>query len=254
MKQGLWKAAGLTFLVSACGIDEQVHQKALDDLAQRQKEVQACQASLEALQAEHQALQKSNADLNQRFENTRNDLQNNLKTTEQELGELRKQRQAAEARLNAFRQLQEGVREMVDTGQLKAAFRRGQMVLELPAEVLFSSGRANLSRNGREALGEVATALLEFSDRRFLIAGHTDDRAIQTARFPNNWHLSTERALSVLEFFVEKGMKPTNLAAVGFGEFDPIADNDSPDGRALNRRIEIILVPDLSELPSMIEG
>ncbi|MEO1175125.1 MAG: OmpA family protein, partial [Myxococcota bacterium] len=91
-------------------------------------------------------------------------------------------------------------------------------------------------------------------DRRFLIAGHTDDQRIRTKRFPNNWHLSTARAVSVLEFFVDQGFTPNNLAAAGYGEFSPVAPNDSKENRALNRRIEIILVPDLSELPNLTEG
>jgi chemotaxis protein MotB len=83
------------------------------------------------------------------------------------------------------------------------------------------------------------------------VAGHTDDKAIHTARFPSNWELSTERAVTVARFLISKGMKPESLGAVGYGEFDPLVANDSDEHRAQNRRIEIQLQPNLSELPSM---
>jgi chemotaxis protein MotB len=87
-----------------------------------------------------------------------------------------------------------------------------------------------------------------------MIAGHTDNRPIRSKRFPNNWHLATARAVSVLDFFVGQGFDPTKLAATGYGEFDPVGDNETEEGRELNRRIEIILVPDLSELPTLTKS
>ena len=179
-------------------------------------------------------------------------MQTDLQATEEELNELRKQRAAAEKRLDAFRKLNDRLRKLVDTGKLEVAFRNGQMVLKLPSEILFASGRHKLSKPGKEALKEVTEILLEFKDRRFMIAGHTDNQKIKTKRFPNNWHLSTSRAVSILEFFIEQGFAPNNLGAAGFGEFDPVAENDTPEGRTQNRRIEIILVPDLSELPNLV--
>ncbi|MEM6733653.1 MAG: OmpA family protein, partial [Myxococcota bacterium] len=124
---------------------------------------------------------------------------------------------------------------------------------ELANNVLFDSGKTELKDEGKEALTQVAQVLTTIGDRDFLIAGHTDDQRIRTKRFPNNWHLSTARAVSVLEFFVDQGFTPENLAAAGYGEFSPVAPNDDKDNRALNRRIEIILVPDLSELPNLTE-
>src|SRR5207244_7017196 len=115
----------------------------------------------------------------------------------------------------------------------------------------FDSGSATLKKAGQDAIAGVAQALAEFPDRQFLVAGNTDDKAIHTARFPSNWELSTERAVVVTRFLVSKGMKPEQLGAVGYGEFDPAVPNDSDDHRAQNRRIEIQLQPNLSALPSM---
>jgi len=129
--------------------------------------------------------------------------------------------------------------------------RKGRMLISLPNDVLFDSGSANLKKAGRDAVAQVATALADFSDRQFLVAGHTDDKPIRTPRFPSNWELSTDRAVVVTRFLIGKGMKPDSLGAVGYGEFDPVFSNDSDEHRAQNRRIEIQLQPNLSELPSM---
>jgi chemotaxis protein MotB len=127
------------------------------------------------------------------------------------------------------------------------------MLISLPNDVLFDSGSAVLKQAGRSAVAQVAKALAGLTDRQFLVAGHTDDKPIHTNRFPSNWELSTARAVVVTRALVTAGMKPDTLGAVGYGEFDPIVANDTPDHRAQNRRIEIQLQPNLSELPSMEE-
>ena len=90
------------------------------------------------------------------------------------------------------------------------------------------------------------TALEPFKTRRFVIAGHTDTQPIRGGKFKNNWYLSTARAISVLQFLVDAGFAAKNLAAAGYGEFDPIAGHDTPQNRAQNRRMAIILVPNKS--------
>ena len=84
-------------------------------------------------------------------------------------------------------------------------------------------------------------------DRRFQVAGHTDDVKMQSARYPSNWELSTTRAVEVVKRLIEGGMYPKNLAASGYGEFAPAESNATPEGRAKNRRIEIALQPNLDE-------
>ena len=98
---------------------------------------------------------------------------------------------------------------------------------------------------------QVAQALATIGDRRFLVSGHTDNVPIKTSRFPSNWELSTARAVEVARLLVAGGMKPEVLGAAGYAEFDPVAQNDNPQNKALNRRIEIILEPNLSDLPNL---
>lgn len=197
------------------------------ELAQRLKSVGQ---SVETLAGEKGALAKALADTKARLE------------------ELRKQQAAAEARAAQFKQLVARFQKLVDAGQLKVVMRGGRMLIELSNDVLFDSGRTELKPAGRATLVEVAKLLRTMNDRRFQVAGHTDDVKINTARFPSNWELSTARAVEVVKLLVGAGMDAKNLSAAGYGEFAPVASNDAPDGRAKNRRIEIALVPNLEEL------
>ncbi|MGE0546986.1 MAG: OmpA family protein [Kofleriaceae bacterium] len=171
--------------------------------------------------------------------------------TEQELAELRRQKEAAEKRIAAYKALQDKFRALVDTGKLQVVFRNGQMTLKLPSGILFPSGSADLSKGGQTALSDVVAVLMQFQDRRFVVAGHTDTQPIKTAAFKNNWYLSTARANSVVQHMIHQGFPAKNLAAAGYGEFDPVKPNDTEANREQNRRIEIILVPNLEELPSL---
>jgi chemotaxis protein MotB len=172
-----------------------------------------------------------------------------LSDTKARLDELRKQQAAAEARAAQFKELAARFQKLVDAGQLKVVMRGGRMLLELSNDVLFDSGRTELKPAGRGMLVEVAKLLRGLNDRRFQVAGHTDNVKINTARFPSNWELSTARAVEVVKLLVDAGgMDAKSLSAAGYGEFAPVASNDAPEGRAKNRRIEIALVPNLDEL------
>lgn len=252
--------AGLT---TACGVKREVHQKALDELAATQNRLSATERdrdtkahriqTLEGELAEVQAERDRRSAAEKAKEAKIAELLADMKATREQLFEVQKQQQKAQERLAAFRELNERFRSLVDTGKLSVRFRNGQMVIELPSEVLFASGRARLSSAGETALAEVLDILKDFQNRRFLIAGHTDNVKIRSRRFKNNWYLSTARAVSVVDFMIEAGFDPGNLAAAGYGQFDPVAANDTEEGRAKNRRIEIILIPDLSELPNLVE-
>ena len=179
------------------------------------------------------------------------ELSRTLDDAKMRLEELRKQKLAAEARAATFRSLMEKLRSMIDAGQLKVIIRDGRMLIALDSDVLFDSGKTSLKPAGQAALAKVAQVLAGITDRKYQVAGHTDDVPIHTARFPSNWELSTARAVEVVSFLIANGMKPQQVSAAGFGEFDPVVANDSPDHRAQNRRIEIVLQPNLSDLPSL---
>ena len=175
-----------------------------------------------------------------------------LTASQQELDDLRKWKSDAAKRMQTFRDMSAKLQKMTDAGKLGVRVRDGRLVMRLPQDVLFPSGSADLSRDGELALMEVAVVLRQFPDRRFMVAGHTDNQAVKET-YKDNWELSMARALVVTRFLVEAKMKPQNMVAAGYGEHDPIATNTTPEGRRENRRIEIILLPDLSELATLPE-
>jgi chemotaxis protein MotB len=187
-----------------------------------------------------------------KIESTLNQVQGNLSASRQELEELRKWKSDTAKRMQTFRDMSAKLQKMVDAGKLGVRVRDGRLVMRLPQDVLFPSGVADLSREGELALMEVAVILRQFPDRRFMVAGHTDNQPVKE-NFKDNWELSVARALVVTRFLVEAKMKAQNIVAAGYGEYDPIAKNATPEGRRENRRIEIILLPDLSELPTLPE-
>jgi chemotaxis protein MotB len=136
-------------------------------------------------------------------------------------------------------------RSLIDAGRLSVSISRGRLVINLPQDILFGSGSATLGRDGRQTVVEVASVLAEIEDRRFQVEGHTDNVPISTAQFPSNWELSAARALSVVKILVEQGVAPDNVSGAGYGEYHPVATNTTPDGRRLNRRIEIVMLPNL---------
>lgn len=178
-------------------------------------------------------------------------MQSNLSATREELEALRTQRVEAEKQMAEVAKLQAQFAKMVDTGQLKVSARRGSLVVELPAEVLFRSGAADLSEQGQLSVLEVGFILKQFPDRRFLVVGHTDSLPLKNASFRDNWELSTARALTVTHVLVKAGMKPQALIAAGAGEHDPLRSNARAADRQRNRRIEIQLLPAITELPQL---
>jgi len=180
-----------------------------------------------------------------------NSLTTQNKQVSLQLEELRRQKAAAEARVAVFRNLVAKLQQMITSKELTVRPRNGRLIIALPNDILFDSGSTVLKPAGQKALEKIAAVLATIEDRQFLVSGHTDNVPIKTGRYASNWELSTERAVNVVTFLVKKGMPPKNLSAAGYSEFDPVAANDNDGNRALNRRIEIVLQPNISELPSL---
>jgi chemotaxis protein MotB len=123
---------------------------------------------------------------------------------------------------------------------------RGELVLRLPERLMFDIGEAAMNPGGKTALEAIADEL-RARPVRIRIEGHTDGASIRTSKYPSNWELSTARAMAVVAMLLEsKKIEPFRLAAAGYGEHHPIASNDSPEGRAQNRRVDIIVVAALT--------
>ncbi len=178
--------------------------------------------------------------------------QSNLDASRAELEELRAEHADTEKRLAAFKAISEKFRKMIDNGKLQVTVRHGRMIVKLPAGILFPSGSADLSKDGQEAITDVAHVLRQFPDRHFMVAGHTDNIPIgPPSPFKNNLELSTTRALTVTQHLIKAGMSPARLVAAGYGEYEPVKPNNNEANRQENRRIEIVLMPNLAELPPL---
>jgi chemotaxis protein MotB len=181
--------------------------------------------------------------------------QKTLQATSEEVERLRKQREQVQKMAQAFRDLALKLKSMVDSGKLSVSVRKGKMTLNLPDDVLFPSGSAQLKKEGKEAIQSLAQVLKNVGERDFLVAGHTDNVPVsKSGAFKSNWDLATSRAVTVVKLLTDSGVDPKHLTAAGYAEFDPIADNADKDGRAKNRRLEIILMPNIEELPVVPEG
>ena len=265
-------AIALLALVAACGIPEEQHDDVLDELEQTQidlaeterdkdeleetltNEINALDDRVEELHAENDELQdeleeaRGDIDL---YESRAGSLEESLEANRQELDELREARRQTEERLDVYREVAEQLAGMIEAGQLSVDIREGRMVINLDDDILFDSGRTAIKSDGQTALEELAEILDDIEEREFLIAGHTDNIPISSSRFDSNWELSTARAVEVVRFLQDEGVPPRNLVAAGYGEHDPIASNDEAETRALNRRIEIVLMPSIDELPDL---
>lgn len=185
---------------------------------------------------------KKYENLEHRFEKVQNE---NQRLQDQ----IARQEAMAKARMEEYRQLMADLKPLIDKGVLEVEVVDGRVVIGMSADVLFPSGSASLSDGGKENLREVARVLAKKSDYEWQVEGHTDDDAIATAQFPNNWYLGAARAITVVQYLMDSGMGADGLSAASFGEHAPVAPNSSAANKARNRRIELVLLPDLSELP-----
>jgi len=155
-----------------------------------------------------------------------------------------------------FLELRSKLQKLTALG-LKVDVRNNRMVIQLPGDVLFDSGSDKLKETGKQILLDVARVVRsddELRKRQFQVAGHTDNRPLKGGRFGDNWGLSAMRARSVLLLLTSPeseeggGLPPENWSAAGYGELDPIAANTTEEGRDQNRRVELVIQPDVAEM------
>lgn len=253
-----------TLLLSGCGALKQELADTNASLLQTQESLSAAQQALSDAQAELQGangqIERLNGELttcNQRLNECSGAYQelqglSSLRDAELQarLAELNQLREQSQRSQRLYESLIERLRGLIDAGQLSITNERGRLVINLPQDILFGSGSATLGREGIDALTEVGKVLATITDRRFQVEGHSDNVPISTSRFPSNWELSSARALSVVKILIDSGVRATALSGAGYGEFSPKVPNDTAEHRTQNRRIEIVLVPDLDILTS----
>ncbi|MGQ0504191.1 MAG: OmpA family protein [Myxococcaceae bacterium] len=244
-------------LITAAGCVTQGTYDALKaDHDQTLSELDKTKKRLSGEEAKERALAAKIAQVEEELGNTQKDkssLESNVEQMRTALTELRRRKAESDARIAEFRALLGKFKNLIDAGKLKVQVREGRMVVELATDVLFPSGSASLNADGKTAIAEVSGLLASIPDRRFQIEGHTDNVPMKSKQYRNNWELAAGRSLTVLNTMVEAGMPPERISAASFGDSKPAKPNDTPENKAANRRIEIIVVPDLSSLPGFDE-
>jgi len=233
---------------------------AAKEAARKEKSLQAEIAVLEGKAAtaatKHTALEAELHKARNELASTMRDkagLKDSVLQMEAALEESRLRKESVDRRLGEYRNLLKRFQALIDAGKLKVKIVDGRMVVALASDILFASGSAALSKEGAAAVTEVASLLASIPERSFQVEGHTDNDPIKTAQFPSNWELASGRALTVLKAMVEAGLPAGRVSAASFGAQKPAATNETPEGKAQNRRIEIVVVPDLSSLPGFEE-
>ena len=252
------------------GLAEQ--QKKNEELTKQKEELEKQKAELEKQKA---ALLQENANIKSTLETKRDqlsrevvDLKNKhsensarIKTLEDELlarnAQIALVSQEKEAAIAEKERAIAGVKSTYDSlvSELKQEIKQGEvqitqlkdkLTVNMVEKILFDSGSAVIKKNGTRVLDRVAEILKGLSGQQIKVEGHTDNVPIGPGlaeKFPTNWELSTARATTVVRYLQGRGVSPTVLSAEGYADFRPVSPNDTDEGKAKNRRIEIVLIP-----------
>jgi len=237
-----------------------VTQETYDKLeAQKSQEISSLQSQRAGLERELEELRSQRATL----EGQRNSLQQqkallekDKASLERDQAQLRVQNAALENErmklLDASKQSQaqydslvQELNQEVQKGQLQVRRYKDMLTVDVAEQLFFDSGKATLKETGKEVLKKVADAIRSYEDKSIRVIGHTDNVPISGALqrvYATNWELSSARATTVVRFLQDSGIAPERLIATGRAEYAPVAENDSPEGRQKNRRIEITLI------------
>jgi chemotaxis protein MotB len=146
------------------------------------------------------------------------------------------------------------MQEEIQKGEVTITQLKDKLTLSMVEAILFDSGSAKVKKNGEKVLDRVAEVLKKVNDKQIRIEGYTDNVPIGGAlaeKFPTNWELSTARATNVVRYLQRAGIDPQLLGACGYSQYRPIAANDTEEGKAKNRRIEVVLIPkDYVKMPA----
>lgn len=232
-------AAG--FIASGCvstGTFNKMQADKNAEIAALQQQKTALEGQKKSIEEQKSKLDQDNAALKQQTAS----LEQKNKASEQEKAALLT---ASQQRQQQYEQLVQGLSKEVEKGQLQVRQYQNMLAVDLAEQIFFDSGRAALKKEGKEVLKKVAEALKGYENKIIRVVGHTDNvplaKSLQ-ATFPSNWELSVARATTVVRFLQDAGIPPERMIPAGRAEYEPVAPNDTPEGRQKNRRIEIMLI------------
>jgi chemotaxis protein MotB len=223
-----------------------------NDLAGAQQHGQECDANLATTRDQNAQMASKLTALGQNVEEltaSKAAVTDEKAALAKEVEELRRLRASAEQRNAEYRKVMERLNKMIDAGTLQVKIRSGRMIVQMSSDVVFPPGGIVIKPEAKAAIEQLAQTIKEFPDRKFQVVGHTDAAPIHTARFPSNWELSTQRAVEVTKLMIQAGVPAANISSAGAAEFDPLVANDTTENKMQNRRVEIVFMPKLDELP-----
>lgn len=234
-----------------------VRQKQMDDL---QREFEAREKRIAALQGDKTGLEKDLAEREKRMqelERTLADREGKVKTLEANLSDREKRVKELESLLAAQKQkvtelrdrIRQALRGFEGNNDISVEEKDGKVYVSLSQKLLFATGSKTIDRKGKEALAKLSEILVKNTDMAITVEGHTDSDGDDLP----NWDLSVGRATAIIAELLKSGVDPKHVTAAGRGEHAPKMPNTSPENKAINRRSEIILSPDLGELYKILE-
>lgn len=231
-------------LIEALNQNSELQRKLIGSRADQNRQAQSFSHQQSEMEEQLAGLQQTNEQLLLSIDQ----LQREKRQLEQELERERIAREARLAKLkNTYDQLVGALENEIERGELTITNLEGKLSVNLLSQILFDSGKTEVRAEGKKLLTSLGDVISKSPDRALSIEGHTDNVQISSRlreRFPTNWELSTSRATSIVHFLQDEvGITGDRLSATGFGEYRPVADNETVEGRAQNRRIQINLVP-----------
>jgi len=213
--------------------------------AQENREIDSLRQQISAMEQHHSKMEGNFNTLKERF----SELEQNRLAAEKRVGSLQQENAtlaaANQKQQQQYEALAQKLSSEVQKGQLDIRQYQSMLAVTLAEQIFFDSGRATLKPGGKEVLKKVGEALKGYEDKIIRVIGHTDNVPVAKSlqgRFPTNWELSVARATNVVRYLQEVGVPPERMIPSGRAEYDPVAPNDTPEGRQKNRRIELMLI------------
>jgi len=224
--------AALALFASGCMVTESTYLKKVEEAGGLEKSLAVCEQKGGEQAARIAALEKE-----------RDELALQLQDQRKKVVEVQA---VKEETSKTYAAMIEKMKSEIAEGQVTITELKGRLTVNLVDAILFDSGKADIKPEGRQVLQKVAEVIGQAEDKAIRVEGHTDNVKISPAlarAFPSNWELSAARAINVARYLQRLGVDPALLSAAAYGEYRPVSENDTPEGRAKNRRIEIVLVP-----------
>jgi chemotaxis protein MotB len=236
----------IALAMGGCTVMGSTYTKKVNEADNNARELATLQQKYDALSAENSTVKARVAVLT-KVETNNKALENENARLRQDIAALQKaQEEKVQKVSKTYEDLLVKMKSEVAKGQMTISELKGKLTVNMVDAVLFDSGKAEVKGGGQAILKKIVSVLKDVKDKSIRIEGHTDNVPITgmlAKKYPTNRELSAARAINVTRYLQEQGIDPANLSAIAFGEYKPVASNDTPEGKAKNRRIEIILVP-----------